>query len=60
MCAKGSKAGQVIYTIQVRAPNTLAGKQMMQRLRSPTSGGLALARNMFTRGSMRTIGLFPG
>jgi hypothetical protein len=60
MCAKGSKAGQVIYTIQVRAPNTPAGKQMMQRLRSATSGGLALARNMFTGGSMRTSGLLPG
>jgi hypothetical protein len=60
MCAKGSKAGQVIYTIQVRAPDTLTGKQMMQRLRSQTSGGLTLARNMFTRGSMRTIGLLPG
>ena len=61
MCAKGSRAGQIIYTIQARAPNTPAGRQLMQRLRSANSGaGLALARNMFTVGSTRTIGLFTG
>ena len=61
MCAKGSRAGEVIYTIQARAPNTPAGRKVMQRLRSANSGaGLALARKMFTVGSTRTIGLFTG
>ena len=61
MCAKGSRAGEVIYTIQARAPKTPAGRQVMQRLRSANSGaGLALARKMFTVGSTRTIGLFTG
>ena len=58
ICAKGSTAGQVTYTIQVQAPRTPAGRQMMQRLRSGAGGGLA--RNMFTFGSMRSIGLFKG
>lgn len=61
MCARSSTAGQVVYTVQLRAPNTLAGRQMMQRLRSTTGTGLVLARNMFTAGSIRTIGgLLPG
>ena len=61
ICAKGSKAGQVIYTVQARTPNTPAGRQVMQRLRSMKGGGgLALARNMFTVSSTRTIGLFTG
>ena len=47
MCAKGSKVGQVIYTIQVQAPSTPAGRQMMQRLRSANGGGFILARNMY-------------
>jgi hypothetical protein len=57
MCAKGSKAGQIIYTVQVRAPNTPQGRQVMQRLRATS---LPLARSMYTATSMRTIGLFKG
>jgi hypothetical protein len=57
MCAKASKAGQIIYTVQVRAPSTQAGRQVMQRLRA---GGLPLARSMYTAGSMRTIGILKG
>ena len=60
MCARSSTAGLITYTVQAKAPSTMAGRQMMKLLRSTKGGGVAtLARNMYTAGVTRTIGGLP-
>jgi hypothetical protein len=59
LCGKSVQAGQVVYTVQLRVPNTPPGRQMLQGLRSTNRVGVQLARTMYNAGSTRSVGGFP-